>query len=175
MLEGVPRRGPTALAAGRVGRPHGLDGSFYVTAPRPRLLESGACVTLDERPHEVLRVSGDQRRPIVKLSEVEDRTAAEAIRGLVLSVPLAQAPALEPGEWWAHELEGCEVHCEGQRVGTVRALLELPSCEVLEVDLDGGTELLVPMVKDAVRDVDVQARRIEIDLQFLGAGGAEEN
>ena len=71
-------------------------------------------------------------------------------------------------EWWAHELEGCVV-CDGKRqLGTVSGMLELPSCEVLEVRREDGRELLVPMVRDAVRNVDVAARCIEVSLDFLG-------
>jgi 16S rRNA processing protein RimM len=46
---------------------------------------------------------------------------------------------------------------------------ELPSVEVLEVIREGGEELLVPMVADAVRSIDVAARRVDVDLGFLGA------
>ena len=48
-------------------------------------------------------------------------------------------------------------------------MVPLPSCEALAVarDDDGG-ELLVPMVRDAIRSVDVAARRIDVDLSFLG-------
>ena len=48
-------------------------------------------------------------------------------------------------------------------------MLPLPSCEALEVALRRtGGELLVPMVRDAIRSVDVAARRIDVDLAFLG-------
>jgi 16S rRNA processing protein RimM len=50
----------------------------------------------------------------------------------------------------------------------VRALVALPSCEALAVERAGGGELLVPLVRDAVRDVDVAGRRIDVDLAFLG-------
>ncbi len=51
----------------------------------------------------------------------------------------------------------------------VTRLLELPSCEVLEVArAAGGDALLVPLVADAVRDVDLERRVIEVDLRFLG-------
>jgi 16S rRNA processing protein RimM len=56
-------------------------------------------------------------------------------------------------------------------VGVVTALLELPSCEVLEVRRDGAEDrppLLVPLIRDAVRHVDPAARLIDIDLTFLG-------
>jgi len=46
----------------------------------------------------------------------------------------------------------------------------LPSCEVLEVDRPDGSELLVPLVRDAIRSIDVAARRIDVDLRFLGEG-----
>ena len=50
----------------------------------------------------------------------------------------------------------------------MRRMLALPSVEVLEVDRPDGGELLVPMVRDCVRSIDVAARRIDIDLGFLG-------
>jgi 16S rRNA processing protein RimM len=157
-----------ALEAGRVGRAHGLDGSFYVTGARPRLLSEGGEVTVAGSVRRILRCAGVEQRPIVRLEGVEDRTAAEALRGQPLTVTKSQAPVLGEGEWWAHELEGCIV-CDGERLlGTVSGLLELPSCEVLEVRREDGGQLLVPMVRDAVRDVDVAAGRIEVSLDFLG-------
>ena len=170
----VDHRSPQALSAGRVGRPHGLDGGFYVTGARPRLLQSGARVMVGEHTREIVRRRGVEQHPIVNLHGVADRSAVEALRGLELRVPLADVPALEKGEWWAHELQGCEVHSAQHRVGTVVALLEYPSCEILQISLPGGEELLVPMVKDAIRQVDVGTRRIEIDLEFLGGAPAGE-
>jgi 16S rRNA processing protein RimM len=156
------------LSAGRVGRAHGLDGSFYVTGARPRLLTEGALVTVAGRALRIVRRAGAERRPIVRLESLEDRAAAEALRGQELSVERARAPELGEGEWWAHELEGCAV-VDGERVlGTVTGLLELPSCEALQVRRADGGEALVPMVKDAVRLVDVAARRIEVSLEFMG-------
>jgi 16S rRNA processing protein RimM len=60
------------------------------------------------------------------------------------------------------------------RVGTVRRLLAYPSCELLEVERDSAALLLVPLVRDAVRAVDVEARRIEVSLAFLGEQPVEE-
>ena len=52
------------------------------------------------------------------------------------------------------------MHDGGRAVGTVRRLLALPSCEVLEVErADGGGDLLVPLVTDAVRAVDLDGAR----------------
>ena len=159
------------LRAGRVGRAHGLDGSFYVTGPRPRLLELGTSVAVAGRTVAIVRRAGTDRRPIVRLQGVEDRPAAEALRGQTLAVEQRRAPELGEGEWWAHELEGCEVVDGDRHLGTVSRMIELPSCEALEVRREGGGEpVLVPMVKDAIRSVDPAAGRIEINLDFLALG-----
>jgi 16S rRNA processing protein RimM len=163
------------LAAGRVGRAHGLDGSFYATGPLTRLLTLGTVVTVAGRSAEIVRRAGTDAHPILRLQGVEDRAAVEQLRGEELSVAKSDAPALGEGEWWAHELEGCEVLDEhGRSLGTVARLLGMPSCEVLEVHgADGGEPLLVPLVRDAIREVDVPGRRVEVDAQFLDLGEAE--
>ncbi len=161
--------GQSHLDAGRVGRAHGLDGSFYVTRAVSRLLSVGANVSVAGRDSEIVRRAGTEQRPIVRLDGVVDRAGAEALRGTPLLIARTEAPALAEGEWWAHELEGCEVLDGTRRIGTVRRLLELPSCEVLEVQRGPHEQiLLVPMVKDAVRSVDAHARRIQVDVEFLG-------
>jgi 16S rRNA processing protein RimM len=166
---------PPELQAGRVGRAHGLDGSFYVTSPRPRLLNLGTSVTVAGRRAKIVRRAGTEQRPIVRLDGVEDREGADALRGVALTVDRLQAPTLEEGEWWAHELEGCAV-VDGEQhlVGTVSRMIELPSCEALEVRREQGPVLIVPMVKDAIRLMAVAEGRIEIDMGFLGEGGLEE-
>ena len=157
------------VEAGRVGRPHGLDGSFHVTRPEPRLLVIGAEILVDGRAVRIERRAGTDERPIVRLTGQADRAAAEALRGKQLMVRAADVPSLSPDEYWAHELEGCAVHDGDRRIGTVRRLVPLPSCEALEVArADGEQDLLVPLVRDAVRAVDVGARRVDVDLAFLG-------
>jgi 16S rRNA processing protein RimM len=156
--------------AGVVGRPHGLDGSFHLLRPVDGLLSVGAAVSAGGRTMEVERIAGTAERPILRLAGARDRDAAEALRGSELRVPREAAPALGEGEWWAHELEGCRVVDGAREVGVVRALRALPSCEVLEVErAEGGAELLVPLVADAVRSVDPGARVIDVDLRFLDA------
>jgi 16S rRNA processing protein RimM len=151
-----------------VGRPHGLDGSFHVTRPNVELLDAASSVLIDDRELEITRVAGTARSPILRVADHEDREAAESLRGKDLLVPRDLAPALGPDEWWAEDLVGCAVRDGDRAVGTVRRLIELPSCEVLEVERSEGGDLLVPLVTDAVRDVDLDRRAIDVDLRFLG-------
>jgi 16S rRNA processing protein RimM len=157
------------LRAGRVGSPHGLDGSFHVVDAIPRLLEPGVEVALGGELRPVVRRVGHQRRLIVRLDGVGGREQAQALRGELLLVDREQAPVLGAEEWWAQDLEGCAVHAGERVLGTVRRLLALPSCEALEVQRStAGPPLLVPLIRDAVGEVDVVARRIEVDARFLG-------
>jgi 16S rRNA processing protein RimM len=126
-------------------------------------------IFVDGRAERIERRAGTEARPILRLAGHAGRDAAEALRGAQLSVPVERAPALEPGEYWAHELEGCAVFDGERRVGEVRRMVPLPSCEALAVArAEGGGELLVPMVRDAIRSVDVAAGRIDVDLSFVG-------
>jgi 16S rRNA processing protein RimM len=156
------------LHAGRVGRPHGLDGSFHVTRPNVQLLQSAETVLVADRELEITRRAGTPRQLILRLEGHENRAAAEALRGQDILVARSHAPELGPDEWWAEDLAGCSVHDGERPVGTVRRLVELPSCEMLEVERAGGGELLVPLVTDAVREIDLDRRAIDVDLRFLG-------
>ena len=142
----------TLVTAGRVGKPHGLDGSFYVERPRHELPE-GAEVTLAGRAHRIVRRAGTDERPLIRLAELDDPSA---VRGELLLVE----DELGEGEWLASDLVGLSV----RGMGTVAQVIDAPSCSLLE--LEDGT--LIPLVSDAVRSVDLEAGEIEVARDFLG-------
>ena len=107
----------------------------------------------------IARRAGTAERPILRLEGCSTREDAEALRGLDLLVP----EVLEDDEYWARDLVGCTVVDGSREVGVVARMLALPSCEALEVG-----ELLIPMVRDAIRSIDVEARRIDVDMEFVG-------
>jgi 16S rRNA processing protein RimM len=142
----------TLVSAGRVGRAHGRDGSFYVDgADHPLPLETAVVVGGDER--RVVRRAGTDRRPLVRLSGIEAREDVVAVSG----EPLLVDDTLDAGEWLAASLVGREV----RDLGRVRRVLDGPSCSLLE--LEDGT--LVPFVSDAVVSV---GEVIDVDREFLG-------
>ena len=159
------------LAAGRVGRPHGLDGSFHVTRPRGSLLALGTAVRIGDGEAEIVRRAGTDERPILRLAGHDGREAAEALRGLDLLVHRAAAPALDEDEWYAEDLEGCRVVDGAVEVG--RVLRHGGAAVVRGARGRRATapaDLLVPLVRDAVRSVDVAAGVVDVDLAFLGEG-----
>ena len=162
----APAAGQTGVQAGLVGRPHGLGGAFYVNRALAPLLGVGSAVSVAGHSRTVTRRAGTERHPIVALAGVEDRDSAASLRGQPLIVAREHTPVLGEDEWWAHELEGCEVFAGTQLLGKVARVVALPSCEALEVPRAAGP-LLVPMVKEAVRLMRPSERRIEIDADFL--------
>jgi 16S rRNA processing protein RimM len=140
----------TLVTAGRVGKPHGLDGSFYVDgASHP--LPVGTALTLADRPHEVERRAGTDERPLIRLAGLDDP------RGLRGELMLVEAE-LADDEWLAADLLGCTVPGHGRVV----RLLDGPSCSVLELE-DG---VLVPFVSDAIESV--HGGEIRLNEGFLG-------
>ena len=144
---------------GRVGRPHGLDGSFFVEGPSDRAdaFAQGATVFVDGAPVKIVASKrGSQNRPVIRLEQ-------RAERGATLAVPRESLPALEADEYYAFQLVGLEVEEEGGRLlGRVREVLDYPANDVLE--LDSGMSL--PLVEACVRKVDVEGGRIVIAAGF---------
>jgi 16S rRNA processing protein RimM len=152
------------VTAGRVGRPHGLDGSFRVESPA-HPLNVGTAVTVQGSERVVERRAGTDDRPLIRLHGVGDRDAAASLGGELLLVRESQAP-LADGEWLAADLIGCIV----PGLGRVTRVLAGPSCDLLELE-DG---MLVPLVADAIESVDVAERSIAVDRRFLGLEEAAE-
>ena len=90
---GAGRRNRLAV---KVGRPHGLDGSFYVDAP----LDKGATVLIGDKEFTVTERKGTDAKPIIRLSGIEDRDAAETLRGQTLTPGNGQrATGNDDDEW----------------------------------------------------------------------------
>ncbi len=148
---------PERIVVGRVGRPHGLDGSFYIEGHGGVVpLKKGVEIVVGGRPAVIVERRGTAERPILRLDLASDRDGAEALRGRELSVPSASLPDTERDEFFHVDLIGCEVWCGGRRVGAVRSVHTYPANDVLE--LESGE--MIPFVDDAVEAVDVAGRRI---------------
>ncbi len=156
---------------GFVGRSHGTAGAFVVRDPTERLelLEPGKAVSVADRELSVVSRKGTGARPIIQITGVESREAARDLRGEAIEVVVSALEPLAEGEFLVDDLIGCEAFDGERRVGRVSDVLLLPSVDALEVEREGAEALLVPLVADAVRSVDAEARRVDLDLGFLDA------
>jgi 16S rRNA processing protein RimM len=127
---------PDRLEVGRIGRAHGLRGEVAVTlsSDRAERLAVGSELFTDDRTLVVVSARPHQQRMLVRFEGVDDRTAAEALLGVVLSaVPL---PSGED-ELWVHELIGARVvDAHGTELGTVEAVEANPASDLLVLDGD---------------------------------------
>ena len=142
----------TLVTAGRVGKPHGLDGSFYVEAPR-HPLPKGAEVQLGSTRRVVERRGGTDERPLIRLSGLDD---PRPVRGETMLIE----DELSDDEWLASDLARCRV----AGLGRVARVVDGPSCSLLELE-DGR---LVPLVSDAIESIDLDAGEIRVNRGFLG-------
>ena len=146
------------MPVGRVGKPHGLDGSFVVegASTAAERFAKGATLYVDGEPVRIVASKQARGRPVIRL---ERRVA----RGATLAVPRAELPAPEPGAYYVFQLVGLAVEEEGGRLlGRVRDVHEYPANDVLE--LDSG--LALPLVEACVREVDLESGRIVVSSGF---------
>jgi 16S rRNA processing protein RimM len=145
---------PDRVLVGRVGRPHGLDGSFVVedASEVPERFAPGATLLAGEERVRVEAAKRAGNRLVIRL----DRPVA---RGTALEIPAADLPEPEEDSYYIFQLVGLEVVEEGGRaLGRVRTVEPYAANDVLE--LDSG--VLLPLVEDCVRKVDLDAGRIVV-------------
>jgi 16S rRNA processing protein RimM len=149
------------VPVGRVGRPHGVDGAFFVENPSARagVFTSGAMLYAGGEPATVVASRhGSGGRPVIRLDRHVER-------GAELAVARATLPELsDEDEFYAFQLVGLRVEEEGGRqLGRVREVLQYPANDVLE--LDSGVSL--PLVEACVRQVDLAGGRIVVAAGFV--------
>lgn len=88
---------------------------------------------------------------VAAFAEVTDRSAAEALRGTLLTVPRSALPSLPEGEYYHHDLMGlpCKT-AEGQALGVVAAVENFGAGDILEIERPDGKRFMVPMNEAAV-------------------------
>ena len=143
----------TRVVVGRVGKPHGLDGAFFVeqASDDGRWFATGARLWAGEDEVEVVAARrGAGGRPVIRL----DRGVA---RGTELEVPVEALPPTGEDEYYAFQLVGLDVVEEPDRpLGRVVAVE--PGVANDAIALDSG--LLLPLVGPCIRDIDLAAGRI---------------
>ena len=147
------------VRVGRVGRSHGVNGAVVVedASEDPERFANGARVYVDRQPATVVESKRASGRPVIRL----DRPVS---RGALLELPAEELPALPEGELYAFQLEGLAVEIEaGEPLGRVVRVMPGVANDVLELD----TGLLLPLVEDCVRAVELDAGRIVVAPGFV--------
>lgn len=139
---------------GKVGKPHGIDGAFFVEQPSAddRWWKVGSTFLVGGTEAEVVAARRSSGRPVVKLDRAVER-------GALIEVERDALPPTEEDEYYAFELIGLPVVEEnGRELGSVNAVTSGIANDVLELD----TGVLLPMIEDCVLSVDLTAGRIVV-------------
>ena len=163
----VSKAGYVPLA--EVARPHGIAGELRLRVYNPDsdLLERIKRARLrmpdgSERDVAIVSARPGTKAILMKLAGVDDRDAAEALRGAELCVPREALPPPEEGEFYAIDIEGARALLAGEEVGRVVALESYPACDVLVVDRGAKGRIEVPLVEAYVASVDVEKGVVEL-------------
>lgn len=175
------------VGIGVVTAPHGIHGEVrvHVETDFPERFADGADITLLTPPQGPVRrkVSIAERdtwpatrrriahvRPhkgfmLLELEGIEDRDAAETLRGCEIVIPRSQVKPLPEGQWYLFELEGLEVYDQnGTIVGILEEVLQGAANDVYVVRAADGREVLVPAVKQFLKEVDIAKGRMTVEL-----------
>lgn len=142
---------------GRVGKPHGLNGDVTVLPDTDDPDRFGAGSTFFTDSDRMLVIAGVKpyrdRGLVVLFEGIRSRKAAEALRGLLLTIDVAEHRALDHDEFWSDDLAGLEaVDGDGSVLGTVDRIEFGPGQDWLIVVTRDGREILVPFVSEFVGD-----------------------
>lgn len=160
---------------GRIGKPHGIRGEVTLdvrTDEPERRFAPGTTFRAeppagaDRRPTSltVARARWHQSTLLVTFEELEDRNAAEAVRGTVLHATIGHDEVPDdPEEYYDHQLVGLAVvDLDGTALGEVRAVVHGSAQDLLTVRTADGRDALVPFVSALVPEVDLAAGRLVV-------------
>lgn len=160
----------THLLVGQITTAHGLGGEVSVKVHSEDISRFSAGSTLlagqdpsAARPLTVEAGRPHSRRSLVKFAGIDDRTAAEGLRGMLLFVPVGEKSPLEPGAYWEHELAGSTVmDRSGHELGLMSGVEERFEQDVWCVETLSGTVML-PAARNIILSVDLEAKVIVVD------------
>ena len=163
------------IQLGFVGAPFGVRGWIKLrshTDPPERLLDHRSLRIGQGSVWQNYRIEASGRSGgalTVKLSGVEDRDQAQALRGSQVCVPRSELPQRDDKDFYRADLIGCDVvNIDGIGLGVVQHFIETPA-QVLMV-VRGTQEYWIPAVPQHLRRVDLQARRVVVDWSDIAAG-----
>jgi 16S rRNA processing protein RimM len=159
--------GETSICLGAIVAAHGIKGAVKVqcfTAEPAAITAYGALTDeRGERRFELKPIAAAKGGLVARIAGIEDRNAAEALRGTRLYVPRAALPQTANEEYYQADLIGLAARSDdGAPLGTVVAVHNYGAGDLLEVARPAGASLMVPFTRDAVPAVDLAGRHLTV-------------
>jgi 16S rRNA processing protein RimM len=163
-----PADAPKRVCLGVVTGPHGVQGAVriksFTQAPEDIARYGPLTDETGDRCFELSLVGAVKGVVLARLSGIEDRDQAEALRGLRLHLPRAALPQTEAEEYYHADLIGLEaVLGDGTPVGRVRAIHDFGAGDTLELTRAGAPPVMVPFTRTVVPSIELAAGRLVLD------------
>jgi 16S rRNA processing protein RimM len=154
------------LVVGRIGRAHGVLGEATIevrTDDADLRFAVGNEVILENGKKLIIKSSRWHNQVLLlSFDGISDRNQIEELRDKLISAEV-DTSAMAPGEYHYQQLIGSQVFLQsGDQVGVVGEIVKLPGQDLLSID-KGGSQVLVPMVKQIIISIDVAAKKIVIN------------
>jgi 16S rRNA processing protein RimM len=157
------------IIVGRIGRAHGLAGELYVRSESdaPDRFRAGAVFVTDEASPRQLEIRSSRRhndRLLVTFADISDRSTAESLRDVALTIDPDDRRQLADDEFWPDELVGLAVRdTAGEPMGVVTGVDTGGPQDRLMVQSDDGRRAMVPFVRDLVPEVNIAGGWVVVD------------
>ena len=157
------------LLIGTIGVPFGMRGQvkLHSVMSRPEHLRRVKTLFIGDQHRAIALRHAAEHKPnvlILTLEGLANRSSAEALRGAEVYIREADAAPLDEDEYFLHDLPGLRVETiTGEQVGTVKEVLETGANEVVIVTRPEGGEVLIPMIRDVVKVLDIAGGRLVIE------------
>ncbi len=154
---------------GEVIKTHGLSGevSISLEVDFPNEYQNLESVFLEQSgklvPFFIDALQVNNNKALVKFEDIDSLDQAKELVKAKLYLPLSLLPDLEDGQYYFHDLAGCEVFEEKQLIGVAKEVIDLNGNQLLSVDVN-GKEVLIPLKEEILLSVDIKARKIIVKL-----------
>ena len=154
------------ITVGRINATWGLKGHVKVTALTSndtRLIQGAKLIVAGER-REIMDVITPQGYPIIRFAGINDRSAAEKLRGKLIQIEADELPELPQGEYYVDDLCGLSVlTTDGVTIGILKEVLTTGANDVYLIKRPNKKDTLIPAIADVISAVDLETGQMTIN------------
>lgn len=162
----------TDLRVGVIIKPHGIKGEVkvYPTTDSPLRFNEITHVNIIQQgkelgDHKISGVKYFKDTVILKLKGYDNINDVESLKGAELYIPREEGAELEEGEYYIADIIGMDVVTDnGDRLGSIKDVMETGANDVYVVSTDGGRELLIPAIKQCIINTDIEKNVMTVHL-----------
>jgi len=155
------------IIVGKIGKTHGIGGFFRVNilTDFPERFKNMKEITAGDKVYKIDGVREHNNGILMKFENINTPEDAKLLNGKLLTVSKAEAAPLNEGEYYVFDIIGLTVSdTKGEVLGEVKNILQTGSNDVYEVKDGDGREILIPALKKVVKEIDIENKKMTVDL-----------